>query len=148
MPGTVRSPVRCSASARVAGVVTSATLVVSRPARPSRSVVMQRTITRVLLVIFGLVEAMIGIWSLVSPTGFYQDFPGFRTGWVAMDGPFNEHLLRDFGGLHPALAAPLIGPAVIAPPAGARLAAVAALLFGLPHFLYHLGHVSHFEQID
>jgi hypothetical protein len=109
---------------------------------------MQRTITRVLLVFFGVVEAVTGIWPLVTPTGFYQDFPGFRAGWVSMDGPFNEHLLRDFGGLNLALAALLIGAAVIGTTAVARLAAVAAVLFGLPHFLYHLGHVSHFEQID
>lgn len=109
---------------------------------------MQRTITRVLLVFFGLVEAVVGTWPLVSPTGFYQDFPGFRTGWVAMDGPFNEHLLRDFGGLNLTLAALLVGAAVIGTTTVARLAGVAGLLFGLPHFLYHLGHVSHFEQID
>jgi hypothetical protein len=109
---------------------------------------MQRTITRVLLVFFGLVEAVVGTWPLVSPTGFYQDFPGFRAGWVAMDGPFNEHLLRDFGGLNLTLAALLVGAAVIGTTTVARLASVAGLLFGLPHFLYHLGHVSHFEQID
>ncbi|WP_410615940.1 hypothetical protein [Amycolatopsis sp. lyj-109] len=109
---------------------------------------MQRTITRVLLVVFGLVEAVVGIWPLVSPTGFYQDFPGFRTGWVSMDGPFNEHLLRDFGGLNLGLAALLIGTAVIGTTAVARLTAVSALLFGVPHFLYHLGHLGHFERID
>ncbi|MEU5261305.1 hypothetical protein [Amycolatopsis sp. NPDC021455] len=109
---------------------------------------MQRTITRVLLVVFGLVEAVVGTWPLVSPTGFYQDFPGFRTGWVAMDGAFNEHLLRDFGGLNLALAALLIGAAVIGTTAVARLAAVSALLFGVPHFLYHLGHVAHFARTD
>lgn len=97
---------------------------------------------------FGVVEAVTGIWPLVTPAGFYQDFPGFRTGWVSMDGPFNEHLLRDFGGLNLALAALLIGAAVIGTTAVARLAAVATVLFGLPHFLYHLGHVSHFEQLD
>jgi hypothetical protein len=37
---------------------------------------------------------------------------------------------------------------VIGTTAVARLAGVAGLLFGLPHFFYHLGHVSHFEQID
>ncbi|UOZ10609.1 hypothetical protein [Amycolatopsis sp. WQ 127309] len=109
---------------------------------------MQRTITRVLLVFSGVVEAVTGIWPLVTPSGFYQDFPGFRTGWVSMDGPFNEHLLRDFGGLNLALAALLIGAAVIGTTAVARLAAVAMVLFGLPHFLYHLGHVSHFDQVD
>lgn len=109
---------------------------------------MQQTITRVLLVVFGLVEAVVGTWPLASPMGFYQDFPGFRTGWVAMDGAFDEHLLRDFGGLNLALAALLIGAAVIGTTAVARLAAVAALLSGVPHFGYHLGHVSHFERID
>ncbi|MCR6489354.1 hypothetical protein M8542_41715 [Amycolatopsis sp. OK19-0408] len=109
---------------------------------------MQRTITRVLLVVSGLAEVVVGTWPLVSPTGFYQDFPGFRTGWVAMDGPFNEHLLRDFGGLNLTLAALLVGAAVIGTTAVARLAGVAGLLFGVPHFLYHLGHVAHFERID
>ena len=109
---------------------------------------MQRTITRALLVVFGLIEFPVGLWPLISPTGFYQDFPGFRWGWVAMDGPFDEHLLRDFGGLNLALAALLIGAAVIGTTAVARLAAASALLFGAPHFLYHLGHVGHFERID
>jgi hypothetical protein len=109
---------------------------------------MQRTITRVLLVVFGLAELPVGLWPLISPMGFYQDFPGFRAGWVSMDGPFNEHLLRDFGGLNLGLAALLIGAAVIGTTAVARLAAVSALLFGVPHFLYHLGHVGHFERID
>lgn len=109
---------------------------------------MQRTLTRVLLVVFGLIELPVGLWPLLSPEGFYRDFPGLRTGWVAMDGPFNEHLLRDFGGLNLALSAILIGAAVIGTTAVARLAALATFLFGLPHFLYHLGHVSHFEPVD
>ncbi len=109
---------------------------------------MQRTVTRVLLVVFGLVELPVGLWPLLSPTGFYQDFPGLRHGWVAMDGPFNEHLIRDFGGLTLALSALLIGAAVIGTTPVARLAAVAALLFGAPHFFYHLGHVDHFERVD
>lgn len=109
---------------------------------------MQRTLTRVLLVLFGLVELPVGLWPLLSSSGFYQDFPGFRHGWVAMDGPFNEHLIRDFGGLNLALAALLIGAAVIGTTAVARLAAIALLLFGAPHFFYHLGHVGHFERLD
>ncbi len=109
---------------------------------------MQRTLTRVLLVLFGLVELPVGLWPLLSPIGFYQDFPGFRHGWVAMDGPFNEHLIRDFGGLNLALAALLIGAAVIGTTSAARLATIALLLFGAPHFFYHLGHVGHFERLD
>ncbi len=101
-----------------------------------------------LLVFFGLLEAVVGTWVLISPTGFYTDFPGFRTGWVSMDGPFNQHLLADFGGLNLALAAMLIGTAVIGTTIATRVVAIGTFLYGLPHFLYHLGHVSHFEQID
>ena len=109
---------------------------------------MQRTIARVLLVFFGLVEALVGVWPLVSPTGFYQDFPGFRTAWVAMDGPFNGHLLVDFGGLNLAMGVVLIGAAVMGTTVAARVAAVALLLYGAPHLAYHIGHVAHFERID
>jgi hypothetical protein len=109
---------------------------------------MQRTITRGLLFVFGLVELPVGLWPLISPTGFYQDFPGFRHGWIAMDGPFNEHLIRDFGGLNLALAAALFGAGVIGTTAAARLAALATLAFGAAHFAYHLGHVQHFERLD
>lgn len=109
---------------------------------------MQRTLTRVLLVLLGVVTAATGLWPLLSPLGFYQDFPGFRHGWVSMDGAFDEHLIRDFGALNLALAATLIGAAVIGTTAVARLAAVAALLFAVPHFVYHLGHVGHFATVD
>ncbi|HEY3710728.1 MAG TPA: hypothetical protein VGL64_15205 [Amycolatopsis sp.] len=109
---------------------------------------MQRTLTRVLLLVLGAVEGLLGLWPLITPIGFYQDFPGFRAGWVSMDGPFNEHLIRDFGGLNLALAATLIGAAVIGTTAVARLASVATLLFAVPHLIYHVGHVSHFEQLD
>lgn len=109
---------------------------------------MQRTLTRVLLLLLGAVEGLLGLWPLITPMGFYQDFPGFREGWVSMDGPFNEHLIRDFGGLNLALAATLIGAAVIGTTAVARLASVATLLFAVPHLIYHLGHVSHFAQLD
>ncbi|MBB4685549.1 hypothetical protein [Amycolatopsis jiangsuensis] len=109
---------------------------------------MQRTITRVLLILFGLAEAVQGIWATAIPMGFYLVFPGFRSGWVAMDGPFNEHLIRDFGSLSLALTAVLIGAAVIGTTAVARMASIAALLFSVPHIGYHLGHLAHFPVAD
>lgn len=109
---------------------------------------MQNKVTRALLVLLGLLELVPGAWAALTPTGFYQDFPGFRHGWVSMDGPFNEHLIRDFGGLNLAVAAFLIGAAVMGTTLAARIAAIATLLFGAPHFVYHLGHIEHFEQTD
>lgn len=109
---------------------------------------MQRTVTRVLLALLGLVTAATGLWPTLSPMGFYQDFPGFRRGWISLDGAFDEHLIRDYGALSLALAATLIGAAVIGTTAVARLACVAMLLFTAPHFAYHLGHIGHFEPLD
>src|SRR5205814_3529261 len=69
---------------------------------------------------------------------FFNSFPGGGRHWVAVDGPFNEHLVRDFGTLNLALAAVLLVALVV----GSRLlvttAAVAYLLWAVPHALYHV----------
>lgn len=31
------------------------------------------------------------------PRSFYDDFPGGGIAWVSVDGPYNEHLIRDIG---------------------------------------------------
>lgn len=109
---------------------------------------MQRTITRILLILLGLYTLVQGLWPLLDPMGFYQDFPGFRHGWVSMDGPYNEHFIIDFGGLSLALGAMLVGAAVMGTTAVARLVAIAALLFAVPHLVYHAGHVGHYPPLD
>ena len=38
-----------------------------------------------------------GLWATLSPRSFYDEFPGGGRAWVAADGPYNEHLVRDFG---------------------------------------------------
>ena len=38
-----------------------------------------------------------------SPQSFYDDFPGLGRAWVSVDGPYNEHLVRDVGALNLAL---------------------------------------------
>ncbi len=57
--------------------------------------------------------------------------------WVSIDGPFNEHLLRDFGALNLALFCVLAYAAITLLPQLIRVAAVAQLVWGVPHFLYH-----------
>jgi hypothetical protein len=39
-----------------------------------------------------------GVWALAAPAHFYNSFPGpFASAWVAVDGPFNHHLVVDAG---------------------------------------------------
>src|SRR5919198_1414800 len=52
---------------------------------------------RVGLVLLALPSAVIAAWSLISPRGFYDNFPGAGRHWVSALPPYNEHLLRDFG---------------------------------------------------
>jgi hypothetical protein len=62
--------------------------------------------------------------------------------WVAVDGPFNEHLLRDLGGANLALGAVILF--VIARPTAGLVRAVAAaiLVAQVPHFIYHAAHLD------
>ena len=54
----------------------------------------------------------VGVQAEFFPRSFYDDFP-FGRGWVAMDGRYNEHLIRDFGALNLALLVLTIGAIVV-----------------------------------
>lgn len=69
------------------------------------------TLRRILLGATALVGAFIGLWAAAWPESFYDSFPGLGRVWIAVDGPFNEHLIRVVG--------------------------VAWTVFGIPHLIYH-----------
>ena len=106
------------------------------------------TTTRVLLIVVGIGNAVVGLWAAVAPQSFYDDFPGAGRHWVAVDGPYNEHLVRDVGVLNLALAAVVV--AVLLRPERylVMIVAAAELVYSTPHFLYHLAHLDLFESGD
>jgi 2-alkyl-3-oxoalkanoate reductase len=83
-----------------------------------------------------------GIQQQFAPRSFYDDFPGFGMHWVVVDGPYNEHLLRDIGGANLALAVVILF--AIAQPSSGLVRAVAAsiLVAQVPHFIYHSAHLD------
>jgi hypothetical protein len=92
---------------------------------------------RLALWVLAVSSGVVGAWALAAPQSFYDDFPGLGRVWVAVDGPFNEHLVRDVGALNLALAfvaalALVTGSALVA-----RAAGGAALIYGVPHLAYH-----------
>ena len=97
---------------------------------------------RVLLALTAAGYVVVGAWALAAPQSFYDSFPGGGRTWVSVDGPFNEHLVRDVGALNLALVVVLVAAAWWGGERLVRVAAVAALVWGLPHFLYHLGHLD------
>lgn len=103
-----------------------------------------RLVARVVLVLLTVPSALIAVWVLVAPRSFYDDFPGLGAVWVAPDGPFNEHLLRDYG-------AALLGLVVLALCALVWLTRPLVLATGLawlvawvPHLVYHVRNLEPF----
>jgi hypothetical protein len=89
-----------------------------------------------------LFSLLAGIQQRFVPRSFYDDFPGFGMRWVAVDGPYNEHLLRDLGGANLTLGLVILF-AISRPTAGlVRAVAAAILVAQVPHFIYHAAHLS------
>jgi hypothetical protein len=100
---------------------------------------------QVALVVIAAGSALVGVWAQGFPRSFYDDFPGLGRVWVAVDGPYNEHLVRDVGGLNLGLALVAVVALVTGSVLVARVAGGAALLFGVPHLLYHATHLDGFD---
>jgi hypothetical protein len=103
---------------------------------------------RVGLAILALSSAPLGIWATLAPRSFYDNFPGGGRHWVRLDGPYNHHLISDFGALNLALAAVTIAALVWMTPKLVRITAVAWLLYAIPHELYHAQHLDPFGSSD
>lgn len=109
--------------------------------KPHVSTFVPVTIHRSIRLVLGylaLVSAQIGVWALLAPRSFYDDFPGLGRAWVAVDGPFNEHLIRDVGALNVALTAMFVAALVRLSRELVTMAGVVALAWGVPHAIYHL----------
>jgi hypothetical protein len=103
---------------------------------------------RVALVVLAGTSFVVGAWAQAFPRSFFDDFPGLGRTWVAVDGPFNEHLVRDVGGLNLGLAFVALVALVSGSVLVARAAGGAALLYGVPHLLYHATHLDGFDTVD
>src|SRR3954453_10113752 len=109
---------------------------------------MHDRVTRVLLAIMVAGGALVGFWAALAPRSFFDDFPGGGRHWVLVDGPFNEHLVRDVGTLNLALMALALAALVRPGRYLVQVAAGATLVNSLPHLLYHAAHLSPFDGSD
>ena len=109
---------------------------------------MRERVLRVGLIVLGLPAVLIGVWAAFFPQSFYDDFPGFGRAWIAPDGPFNEHLIRDVGELNLALAIVTFAAVVALTPAFVRAVLVAWIVEGVLHVVYHSRHLHAFATSD
>jgi hypothetical protein len=109
---------------------------------------MRDRIVRVVLVVWAAVSVQLGIWATFAPRSFYDDYPGFGRHWVRVNGPYNEHFVRDFGALNLALAVVTIFALVTFARPLVIAVAVAWLAWGVPHLVYHLRHLDVYDTGD
>jgi len=107
-----------------------------------------RTVLRVGLGYLAAIGLLVGLWAGLAPRSFYEDFPGLGRVWVAVDGPFNEHLVRDVGWLNLALTVATVWAAVTLGRTLVVAVLVAWLVMSLPHLAYHLGHLDGLATSD
>ena len=105
-------------------------------------------IQRAILVYLTFSGLLVGVWAAFFPQAFYDDFPGAGRVWVAVDGPYNEHLVRDVGQLSLAIALVSGVAAWTMVPILVRVAAAAWLVNAIPHFVYHLRHLDTYDTAD
>jgi hypothetical protein len=105
-------------------------------------------VVRVVLAVWAVASVQLGIWATFAPRSFFDDYPGFGRHWVVVDGPYNEHLVRDFGALNLALAVVTIAALITLSRPMVIAVAVAWLAWGVPHLVYHLRHLDVFSTDD
>jgi hypothetical protein len=94
-------------------------------------------LARIGLLVLAAQGLLSGIWATAAPRGYFDDFPGFGLSWLAPDGPFNEHLMRDYGALNVALGVVALCAAMWLTRTLVITAAIAWIVYSVPHIVYH-----------
>ena len=109
---------------------------------------MSNRTTTALLAVLTASAAYVGIWAAALPRSFYDSFPGLHRVWVGVDGPYNEHLVRDVGAFYLAFA---MGGVLAMLWGDRRVTVLVAAMwttFSLPHLGYHLHHLGDLPTAD
>src|SRR5262245_66166799 len=103
---------------------------------------------RIGLIVLAVSGAVVGVWAGFAPRSFYDDFPGLGQHWVSVDGPYNEHLVRDVGWLNLALTVMTVWAAVSLARSLVLAVLVGWLVVDLPHLVYHAANLDGLSAAD
>ncbi|SNY45535.1 hypothetical protein [Paractinoplanes atraurantiacus] len=94
--------------------------------------------------VLAFLAAVLGVWAGGFPLSFYNDFPIAGWHWVSLLGPYNEHLVRDFGATMLALLVFTVWAWRTPTVEKLRVTGWAWLVFSVVHFLWHMLHLGVF----
>jgi hypothetical protein len=104
---------------------------------------MKNSLPRIGLAYLAALDFGLGAYASIAPRHFFLHFPPWPGHeWVAHDGPYNEHLVRDFGALNLALCVVAVCAVVWATRQLMIAAGLAHIVYAMPHAVYHLAHAS------
>ena len=109
---------------------------------------MTPTARRILLWILVLLGLYVGLWATAFPASFHESFPGPFSSWVAADGPYNEHLVRDVGTFNLGLATASAMATRYRDRGPGLVVALAWIVCSVPHLGYHLHHLGGLGAVD
>src|SRR5690242_357812 len=104
-----------------------------------------RTEVRAGLIALAVPVIVVGGWALLAPHSFYSDFPVHSAHWISGLGPYQEHLVRDFGSLYLALGLLFVFAAVVLDRLLVGAVLAASLVFQVPHIIFHALNTSPFS---
>jgi hypothetical protein len=88
---------------------------------------------------------VVGGWALLAPRSWYDDFPIGSAHWISALGPYQEHLVRDFGSLYLALGLLLAFCAVVLDRLLIQAVLGVSLVFQVPHLIFHVSNTAPFS---
>src|SRR5262245_53894337 len=81
-----------------------------------------------------------GLWAVLAPRRWFDDFPGIGPALVGAEPPYNQHLATDAGGAFLATGVALVIAVIWPRRQLVMLALVTYLTFSIPHAIYHAAH--------
>ena len=100
------------------------------------------------LLLLAAVPLSVGFWAFLAPYHFYDIFPLPGRHWISTLGPYNEHLVRDYGANNLGFGVLLAATAISLERHLTQVALVSWLVFAVPHFIFHLTQTHHFQLFD
>jgi len=97
---------------------------------------------RIAAALLALPQLVTGIWAVVSPATWYDDFPGVGPKLVSAIPPYNDHLATDAGAGLLATALALIIAAWWGNLGGIRIGLIGFIAFVAPHGFFHVTNPS------
>jgi len=101
---------------------------------------MKPMLHRLCLIFLTIAGVAVGAWAYFAPLNWYTTFPGMGMTWLPVLGPYNEHLVKDVGGMFLGLAAlSALALYYLGNRAVVVITGISWSIFNALHLIYHLG---------